>query len=89
MPFRVYVLRCVQKGFLGLFCYYVGLVPEEELHSRMQKHFAQDVNACKYTSVNKPVGVELFWPARRRAAEGYLFLYVLSKFVFRSRRLKT
>ena len=58
----------------------MGLVPEEELHERMHKHSSQDVVACKYTSVNKPLGVELLWPAIHRAAEGYLFLYVFSKF---------
>ena len=80
LPLRLYVLRCEQEGFLGAFCYYVGLVPEEELHERMHKHSSQDVVACKYTSVNKPLGLELLWPATHRAAEGYLFLYVWSKF---------
>ena len=80
LPFRVYVLRCEQQGFRDSFCYYVGLATVEELQQRMDKHFARDVEACKYTAVHKPLGVELLWPARHRAAEGYLFQYVLSKF---------
>mgnify|MGYP002041679741 FL=1 len=63
-----------------MFCYYVGLVAVEDLQLRLNKHFSQDVEACTYTAINKPLGVELLWPARHSAAEGYLFLYVLSKF---------
>ena len=88
VPFRVYVLRCEQSGFLDLYCYYVGLVPEEDLHERMEKHFAQDVVTSKFTAVNKPLGVELLWPAAHRAAEGYLFLYVLNKFHYEDDVLK-
>ena len=80
VPFCVYVLRCEQEGFRDLFCYYVGLVSVEDLQLRMHKHFSQDIEACKYTSMNKPLGVELLWPARHRAAEGYLFFFVLNKF---------
>ena len=58
----------------------MSLVPDEELHERMYKHSSQDIVACKYISVNKPLGVDLLWPATHRAAEGYLFLYVLNKF---------
>ena len=38
------------------------------------------VTASAYTDVNKPVGVELAWPARNSAAEAYLFAFVSSKF---------
>ena len=38
------------------------------------------VTASAYTDVNKPVGVELLWPARNPAAEAYVFAFVLNKF---------
>lgn len=76
LPFRVYVLRCRQALILTAgFVYYVGIIPASEIVDRIQKH--KTGNGARFTRANVPVAVELRWPALRRAAEAYIYAYLL------------
>ena len=80
LPCRVYVLRCVQARTLtGGFAYYVGSIDKEYLQDRLQKHCSGHADGARFTKENKPLGLELLWPARSRAAEAYLFNVLLGK----------
>lgn len=80
LPYRVYVLRCSQARILtGGFAYYVGVIDKYGLLDRLQKHFGCHADSARFTKVNKPLGLELLWPVRSRAAEAYLFMFVLGK----------
>lgn len=80
LPYRVFVLRCRQPDILdGGFAYYVGFIDAAGLGEHLRKYFNRHADSARYTKVNEPLGVELLWPAKLRAAEGYLFMFVLGK----------
>ena len=63
----------------GGFAYYVGFIDAVGLVEHLSKYFNFHADSARYTEVNEPLGVELLWPAKLRAAEGYLFMFVLGK----------
>ena len=77
--FRIYVLKCQHGQMLGSVAYYVGIIEKGSLLERLEKHRSQR-NCPLFTRVHKPLGVELLSSATLRAAEGYLFMYLLGKF---------
>jgi len=80
LPYRVFVLRCQQARILtGGFAYYVGVIDKDGLQGHLEQYFTCRPDSARYTRVNKPLGVELLWPVQSRAAEAYLFAFLLGK----------
>lgn len=80
LPYRVFVLRCQQARILtGGFAYYVGFIDKDGLQEHLEKYFTRRPDSARFTRVNEPLGVELLWPVQSRAAEAYLFAFLLGK----------
>ena len=79
-PYRVFVLRCQQARILTAgFAFYVGIIDKDGVREHLEKYFYCLPESARFTRANKPLGVELLWPAQFRAAEAYLFAFVLGK----------
>lgn len=78
--FGIYVLRCKPgDGCTTGFFYYVGFHSWAYLAKRVEVQFKGGKNQSHYCKINKPISVELVWPACSRAAEAYIFYALLEK----------
>ena len=77
--YGIYVLGCKPgHGTAGVF-YYVGLHAWATLPQRVGVQFDGGRNQSHYCKTNKPISVELVWPACSRAVEAYMFYALLAK----------
>lgn len=79
-PYRVYVLRCKPKcpRTAGPF-HYAGFEHRDKIKKRLVDQFAQGENAAFYCQENKPIEIEMIWPAPSRATEAFVFHSLLAE----------
>ena len=78
--FGIYVLKCKPgDAYLTGFFYYVGFHSWAYMAKRIEVQFKGGKSQSHYCKINKPISVELVWPACSRAAEAYMFYALLEK----------